>query len=47
MKYSPPKSGLQAVWDIVKLVIIVCSFFWFGWQVGLLMIVLVVDLGTE
>jgi len=44
MTYSPPKSGLEAVLAATKLVIVVCSFFWFGWQVGLLMIVLSVDI---
>jgi len=44
MKFSPAETGIEALWIIVKLVIIVCSFFWFGWQVGLLMILLLVDI---
>ena len=44
MNWEPPSTPLEGIWGIIKLVIVVCSFFWFGWQVGLLMILASINL---
>lgn len=29
--------------NLLKLVLVVCSFFWWGWKVGLLMLLMTAD----
>lgn len=45
MKYTPPKTALEAIWTMLRLILVVCMFFWFGWQAGLIAILLVIEIG--
>ena len=38
------KDNIVIGWLMLQLILTVCSFFWFGWQVGLLMILMKVEL---
>lgn len=38
------KSSVGFIWLLIKLIINVCLFFWFGWKVGLIGILLSIDI---
>lgn len=40
----PEQTLVEALWDVVRITLVVCSFFWFGWQVGLLMIIMAIEI---
>lgn len=35
------------VWDLFRLILLICMFFWFGWKVGLLCIVLGTQISND
>ena len=37
------RTDLGRLWALTKFVLTICSFFWFGWQVGILMLVMGID----
>lgn len=43
-KYNPPKNGLNATLGAIQTILIVCMFFWFGWEVGLLTLLCSIDI---
>ena len=42
--WNPTVSLVGAMWGVIKTVIIVMFFVWFGWKVGLLAILLGIDI---
>lgn len=35
---------LKPIWNAFRFALVICSFFWFGWVVGLIMIVISVEI---
>ena len=44
MRYVPPSSSGEAIWEYIKLVLVVCMFFWFGLLAGLVCLLLVTEI---
>lgn len=44
MKWIQPENSIEIVWGWIKLSLLVCSFFWFGWEVGVLMIIMNINI---
>ncbi len=41
---KPVDKPVTVGWDFIKIILVVCSFFWFGWQVGLFCILLSINI---
>lgn len=38
------KSSIGTTFDLIKTILTICIFFWFGWKVGLIAIILGIDI---